>query len=118
MMVNMICVAVGGFGGAIFRYFFSRWLNRPVFDIPVGTLAVNLLGSFLLGWMISSSLSSRWTLLLGTGFMGAFTTFSTLNWESIQYLKQKKWKKLLLYLGLTYTLGILLAVVGFSLGQS
>lgn len=117
MIFNAILVVIGGFFGAIFRYLFSQWLNKPVFRIPIGTLAVSLLGSFLLSWMIGGSLSKVWILLLGTGFMGAFTTFSTLNWESIQYQKQKKLKKMILYLGLTYTFGILLAFAGFSLGR-
>lgn len=61
--------------GAISRYLFSQWLNKPVFRIPIGTLAVYLLGSFLLGWMIGRSLSKAWILLLGTGFYGCFHHF-------------------------------------------
>lgn len=45
--------------------------------LPLGTLAVNLLGSFLLGLLLGLGVSQRWYLLLGVGFCGAFTTFST-----------------------------------------
>ncbi|MBP1916115.1 CrcB protein [Lederbergia galactosidilyticus] len=119
MMLSIFLVAVGGFFGAIARYGISNWLKGkyPSF-FPIATLIVNLIGSFLLGWMIGANLGHSLQLLFGTGFMGAFTTFSTFKLESIQLQAEKKWKLLAFYLGITYTVGILLAFIGMKIGSS
>ena len=75
----ILAVGTGGFLGAIARYYISQKLNKTVEDrLPLGTLAVNLFGSFLLGFILSIGLEEIYILLIGTGFLGAFTTFSTL----------------------------------------
>jgi CrcB protein len=116
MIINSLLVGIGGFLGAISRFGVSQWLNPPLPRFPYGTLTVNLLGSFLLGWITGRPLSEPWILLFGTGFMGAFTTFSTLKWESIQLIQSKEWRRLLFYLGVSYSAGILLAFAGFLIG--
>jgi fluoride exporter len=109
-------VAIGGFFGAISRFGVSNWIKGKYPSIfPFATLFVNLVGSFLLGLIIGSNLANSWTLLLGTGFMGAFTTFSTFKLDSIQLAPKNK-KALILYLGISYTFGILLACAGIKLG--
>ena len=75
-LVNLTLVGVGGFLGAIFRYVISKYLNNNLKSkvlFPLGTLTVNLLGAFLLGLIIGAKADSMIMLLLGTGFMGAFT---------------------------------------------
>lgn len=98
------------------RYFISRLLNKSMFHMPLGTLLVNLLGSFLLGWMLGKNVSETSLILLGTGFLGAFTTFSTLNWEMLQFQQQKQWLKAVIYLGISYTCGLCFAFIGYGLG--
>lgn len=118
MLSSIILVALGGFFGAIARFGISNWVKReysPIF--PIATLIINLLGSFLLGLLIGNNLSNTWKLLFGTGFMGAFTTFSTFNLENIQFFSQKNWKLPLSYLSISYLFGILLALLGFKLGM-
>lgn len=115
MIINAIFVGIGGFFGAIARYLISEFQKKITPSFPYGTLIVNLLGSLLLGLFTGSSISSPWILLLGTGFMGAFTTFSTLNLESVQFRFKQKWGNLFWYLGITYTMGILLASIGYLL---
>jgi CrcB protein len=118
MMNNILMVAVGGFFGAIARFGVSNWVRgKYPTAFPTATLFVNLLGSFLLGLMIGANLASSWRLLLGTGFMGAFTTFSTFKLENIQLHANRNWKVMIPYLGISYTIGILLAFVGIKLGQ-
>ncbi|MBA4601101.1 fluoride efflux transporter CrcB [Thermoactinomyces mirandus] len=114
-MFQVLLAGAGGFLGAICRFVISQRLNRPIPHFPVGTLTVNLAGAFLLGLIAGCPLSGSWVLFLGTGFMGSFTTFSTFKWESVQLSQYKKWQTFLLYLGVSYTAGILLAFAGYAL---
>lgn len=119
MAVNIALVAIGGFFGAISRFGMSSWIKSKIATIfPIATLIINLIGAFLLGIIIGANLSNDWRLLFGTGFMGAFTTFSTFKLENIQLHLGKKWSMLILYLSVSYTFGILLAFVGMKLGAS
>lgn len=117
MIIHMALVSIGGFFGAIARFAISRWFKHHyATTFPIATLIVNLVGAFLLGVIIGKDLNQQWQLLLGTGFMGAFTTFSTFKLENIQFHSNKKWRILVVYLGITYTFGILLAFLGMKLG--
>ncbi|WP_018131919.1 fluoride efflux transporter CrcB [Effusibacillus pohliae] len=118
MIWHSFLVAVGGFFGAIARYGISQWLGKRVASVfPYGTLFVNLSGSFLLGLIIGSGAGSTVSLLFGTGFMGAFTTFSTFKLESIQLGMKKEWKPFVQYLAISYTIGIVLAFCGYAIGS-
>ncbi|PKR86630.1 fluoride efflux transporter CrcB [Heyndrickxia camelliae] len=117
-MLNIALVAIGGFFGAISRFSLSNLIkSKAASSFPFATLIVNLLGSFLLGVIIGANLDRTWALLVGTGFMGAFTTFSTFKLENIILVSKKNWKMLILYLGVSYTFGILLAFLGIKIGQ-
>jgi len=71
--VTALLVALGGAAGSSLRYVIAqRWDDR----LPTGTLAVNVLGSFLLGLLAAMSVSGQLAALLGTGFCGGFTTYS------------------------------------------
>ncbi|WJH37383.1 CrcB family protein [Paenibacillus sp. CC-CFT747] len=117
MLGNCLLVGIGGFAGAIGRYAVTRWLGQKGSGrVPRGTLFVNLTGSFLLGWLVGSGAGHEAQLLIGTGFMGAYTTFSTFHYESLQFGLQRAWAPLVMYLGISASLGILLAYAGFWLG--
>lgn len=89
---KMVWLLVGGALGTYTRYGLSKWIgSRPwAQGFPYGTLFVNVTGSFLLGAcavIILERLPPRyqdWYLLLGTGFCGGYTTFSTFEWETVQ----------------------------------
>ena len=118
MIVDGMLVAFGAFFGAISRFWISRLLKKyRMSDFPYATLCVNLLGSFLLGYVMGIGLNERGVLLLGTGFLGSFTTFSTFNLENIQFFVQGKKKHLISYLALSYTFGILFAFLGIIIGR-
>lgn len=110
-----IClVGFGGFFGAICRFQLGTYMaNRFPSSIPYGTLTINLLGCYLLGVLMRYHSFDDWKLLIGTGFMGAFTTFSTLNLESIKQLRAGLWQAWILYTLLSYTGGILLTFLGY-----
>jgi CrcB protein len=84
-------IALGGALGALARYFLNVFIQGRLGQgswaaFPLGTLVINVLGSFLLGLTIALSarglISPELRLAFGTGFVGAFTTFSTFEWES------------------------------------
>ncbi|TCP31524.1 CrcB protein [Scopulibacillus darangshiensis] len=117
MIGHFLLVGLGGLFGAIARQRISTLLNkRTISGFPYGTLTVNLLGSLLLGFIVGSGLASTWELIVGTGFMGAFTTFSTFKIENIQMGAHQKWKMLVAYLIISYGGGIALAFLGMIVG--
>jgi CrcB protein len=96
-MVRFLWICLGGAAGTGARYLLSGWLLRALGPgFPWGTLAVNVIGSFLLGFLMhialaTSLLSPTLRLTLTTGVMGGFTTYSTFNYETLQYLQQNEW---------------------------
>jgi len=96
-MARFLWICLGGAAGTGARYLLSGWLLRAAGPgFPWGTLAVNIIGSFLLGLIMQVSLttgliSPALRLALTTGVMGGFTTYSTFNYETLQYLQQNEW---------------------------
>ncbi len=116
---HLLLVGVGGFLGAITRFAISQFItNKFSFRIPVATLVINVLGSFLLGLVIGFGVNQSVLLFLGTGCLGAFTTFSTFKLEGIQLHLNNRNKEFLMYIVVSYGAGILLAFLGIMIGQS
>jgi fluoride exporter len=117
MVTQMIWVAAGGLPGAMARYAVGRAITSrfPSGRIPYGTLTINLLGCFLIGLLWGQSPSPGTAALFGTGFLGAFTTFSTLKLEADALFRAGKSGSAWLYLGLSYVLGLLLVAAGYAL---
>ncbi len=94
-MHRMLWVGLGGFVGAILRYVITGWIQRWTKSVtfPHGTLAANLIGCFIIG-LLSQLLESRNAfsiearLLIFTGLLGAFTTFSTFGNETLNLLRE------------------------------
>lgn len=87
------CVALGGFVGAPTRFLVDRFVaDRIDGAFPVGTFVINVTGSFLLGLLtglgIAHHLPSPVEALLGTGFCGAYTTFSTWSYETVRLVSE------------------------------
>lgn len=110
--LQLLLVGIGGFFGAIARYMISRTLNNQEKAIPVGTLLVNLTGAFLLGFLMGTGVDALLLLLLGTGFLGAFTTFSTLKLEMSSLWRRGNGREFFFYMVVTYVFGIALAFLG------
>ena len=86
-MTNILFIGIGGFFGAISRFLMSRFIGRIFPHFPYGTLTVNVLGSFLLGFIgysiiYGKNVSPEMRSLINIGFIGAFTTMSTFAFET------------------------------------
>ena len=83
-----IIIGLGGFLGAITRYLLAVWIGQKWGrDFPLGTLVINVTGSFLIGFLMALLMERFvtppfWRLLLVVGFLGAYTTFSTFEYET------------------------------------
>lgn len=116
-LAHALLVAAGGFCGAVSRYAVSAWFAARVRSLfPYGTFAINIAGSFALGWLAGAHAAQPAYLLIGTGFMGAFTTFSTLKTESVQLAQRGAWGAFALYLGASYGVGFTAAFAGLWVG--
>ncbi|PIC80250.1 fluoride efflux transporter CrcB [Sporosarcina sp. P18a] len=113
MIWHFIAVGCGGFIGALLRFEVSSKLNRK--RKPYGTLLVNSIGSFFIGWIIGSNLSLSWTLFSATGVAGALTTYSTLMKEIWTFWAGGQKLQAICYTLVTFIVGIGLAFLGFSL---
>lgn len=82
----MISVMLGGFFGAMSRFLMSKALSSINKGFPFPTLIMNSIGSFLLGIVLASDMPQTTYQLVGIGFLGAFTTFSTFSYETLQLL--------------------------------
>jgi len=112
-------VAVGGVLGALARYGIITWLTKRFPSLlPRATLFINLSGSFLLGVLFGADVSGSFYLLAGTGFMGAYTTFSTFNVENVQLMRKREGRVLAVYMTVSYAVGIALAFAGVAVGTA
>jgi CrcB protein len=112
-------IGLGGFAGSILRYLVSR-LNTSVewLAVPLGTLAVNILGSFLIGFLIGISerspiLNVELRMFLMVGLCGGFTTFSTFTGENLMLMRNGQFLSLFLYTGLSILLGFTAVWFGY-----
>ena len=96
-MFDFLAISLGAVAGANLRYWMSRYAVRllgPVF--PYGTLTINVLGSFVLGFFLvwtteRAVVDPRWRLLIAVGFCGGYTTFSSYAYETVAFFEQGQW---------------------------
>jgi CrcB protein len=86
--MTVLLVALGAALGAPLRYLTDRLVqSRHDSVFPWGTLAVNLAGSFVLGLIVGLPADAAWSAVLGTGFCGALTTYSTFSYETLRLMR-------------------------------
>lgn len=116
--MEVLAVAVGGALGAALRYLLAHLLThgrRPSGWLPVGTLIANTVGCFVVGWA-AYALNGTALLLVGTGFCGGLTTWSTLATETDRLAATGESRRSATYLVLTLVLGGVAVVLGYRLG--
>ena len=118
-----ILIAILGAIGAVSRWKISEYCTRlgPE-NFPFGTFTVNIIGSFLLGILMSMSVNETvpetWRVPIAVGFLGSFTTFSTFSVETINLLQQGNGRMALLNLGSQLGIGLMAAAVGLTIGAA
>jgi fluoride exporter len=118
-VLTWLGVAFFGALGAVARFRVDSAVTaRLPSDFPFGTLVVNVTGSFALGVLVGASAAQRVAFLLGTGFLGGYTTFSTWMVESERLGEVGEVAALFRNLWLSMLLGFGIAAAGFYLGQA
>jgi CrcB protein len=117
-MIHILYIGIGGFLGSVSRYLISKFLNNVIPSFPLGTLAVNVSGSFLIGFVIYStvfgkSIPSNLRDLITIGFIGAFTTMSTFSYETFRLMELNE----LLYMTLNIILNLVLSLAAVYFGR-
>jgi len=121
--VTLLLVGAGGFTGAITRYLVDGWVSTASgASFPWGTLVVNVTGSFMLGLLFAASVERgvlpaaiRAPVLIG--FIGAYTTFSTLTLETWRLVEEGSYVAAVGNLGGSMLLGIVAVVAGLAIGR-
>ncbi|WP_461209975.1 fluoride efflux transporter CrcB [Desulfocurvus sp. DL9XJH121] len=122
-MQKLLFVVLGGGCGALARYLVAGWAQRLAgSSFPFGTFTVNALGCLLFGfiWGLAENravLGPQARLLVLTGFMGAFTTFSTYAFESAGLLRAGQWAYALLNMVGQNVAGLVLVFAGLALAR-
>jgi len=119
---KLILIGFGGFIGSVMRYLVSGYVQTisRSSTFPYGTLAVNVIGSFIIGFLfyfieIRSSLNPQMRALLLFGFLGAFTTFSTFSLETYNLLRNGELMPALVNVSANCVLGVMAVWAGRTL---
>ena len=122
-MAALLWVGLGGFLGANARYLLGGWIaGRLGAGFPYGTYAINVTGSFILGFFLAFAQDRAWVapparLLFAVGFVGAYTTFSTFEYESIRLLQDGELLLCSVYVIGSVISGAVATVAGIALGS-
>jgi len=117
-------VAMGGCCGALCRWGMGNWIDQlrgSSVSFPLGIFLVNVLGCFLFGIFFGMGETRGWMsdnlrLLIFTGFLGSFTTFSTFSWNTLELIRSGQPGVAFLNIGLSVMVGMLGAWGGYILG--
>ena len=129
-MLNYLCVALGSAAGGVARWSVGSWVQRltgglPPAVFPVGTLVVNATGSFVLGllaaWLARPGAGARteimW-LLVGVGFCGGYTTFSTFSLDTMALLETRGGTAAAVNVVGSVSAGLIGVVAGMLIGRA
>lgn len=115
---SVALVAAGGAAGCVLRHLIGTATGGPDATFPWVTLAINVVGSFLLGLVVGSTPPDHaGRLLFGTGFCGGFTTFSSLSVELLTLMQRGAHGRAVAYVAASVLLGLLAACSGATFGR-
>lgn len=123
ILTRLFLVGIGGFAGANARYWLGGWIsNRWGTAFPFATFAINITGSFILGLFATLAterfiLHPNWRLIVAIGFVGAYTTFSTFEYETMKLVEVGSiWNAIANAVG-SLVVGFLAVWIGIRLGE-
>jgi CrcB protein len=121
--MTLLVIAIGGAFGAVSRYLTSGWVQTLAGGFfPWGTMAVNVAGSLVLGfmmvWLQSTATSAEMRDLVTIGFLGSFTTFSTFSYETAAMLRDGEWWRAGGYTAGSVALGLCAVALGAVLATT
>ena len=118
--MRVVLIASAGAAGAVCRYLVSSAVGQQRF--PWATLGINVIGSFVLGVVLTTAASRQWpvdvTAAVAVGFVGAFTTYSTFSWEAVTLGRTGRFTAALVYVGASLALGLAAAYAGVRLART
>lgn len=121
-MLALFWVGIGGFLGACSRYLLGGWVaQRLGIVFPYGTFVINITGSFILGFFMAFGQDRAWVnpglrLFFAVGFLGAYTTFSTFEYESVRLIQEGELLLAIVNLVGSVLAGGIAALSGIALG--
>jgi CrcB protein len=119
----ILAIAAGSALGGVARYLLGGWVQRlSDGPFPMGTLLVNITGSFVLGFILrftldSAAVSPETRAFLTIGFCGGYTTFSTFSYETARLLEDGEWTRAAVYIGASAVLSIIGTIAGFHVAR-
>ena len=120
-MKEIFYIGIGGILGTLCRHGVQLWMPVTNEGFPWAVLLINAIGSLFLGWFFTIAIPGKITpqlrLAMGTGFTGAFTTFSTFTLDIVRLSEAGMWGKAVVYLVVSLSAGLLLCALGMKLGQ-
>jgi fluoride exporter len=122
-MDKFLIIGTGAVLGANARYWLGGWAaDKWGTSFPYGTLIINVTGSLLIGFFLAAAtgrllVDPRWRLFVAVGFLGAYTTFSTFTFESVQLLLEGNWGSGLGNILASNLLGVAAVILGIILGR-
>lgn len=122
MLLKYVAVGIGGFLGAIARYALGIYIgSRYGVRFPLGTFIINMSGSFLVGFILTlldrTTASTYWRYLIPIGFIGAYTTFSTFEYETLRALQDGQLTIGFLNVALSLVIGFVAVWAGAAIGR-
>jgi fluoride exporter len=117
--MDLIYVGIGGALGSLARFQLGKMVSdRTKTKFPLGTFIINISGAFFLGIVSSLNVDKNGYLLLGEGFLGAYTTFSTFMYEGFKLFGDNKKVNAALYIVCSLLIGIAGYIAGVQLGYA
>lgn len=116
MIRNIFLVGLGGAVGAMLRYGVTLLFTALGWSANIGTFLTNIVGSFVMGILMSAFSQSPWLLMATVGLCGGFTTFSTFSMQSVTMFQQGRYATAILYMGATAILCVAFAAAGYYIG--
>lgn len=116
-MTNILLVGAGGFIGSVLRYLIGGYFQQTVKNFPLGTLAVNLIGCFVIGMLAQlgesrNIFTNETRLFIFVGILGGFTTFSAFGNETVNLMNENQVTNMLFNIGANVILGLLAVWLG------